>query len=113
MIKIAQTAFEEHAKRLSPVRTKSTTELTNMNVQEKITFGLAGAMAAVIVIAGAMSMIYSRPAAATTQYAAQTGKPCAQCHQNPTGGTELTPFGNEFKANAYELPKEAPKDPPK
>ena len=50
-----------------------------MEVHEKIAFGLVGATSAAIVIAGAMSMIDSRPAAATPQFAQQTGVPCAQC----------------------------------
>lgn len=62
--------------------------------------------AAVIVIAGTVSLITSRSADATTKYAAQTGKPCAQCHQDPTGSMKLTPFGDKFKANGYELPKD-------
>jgi len=81
-----------------------------MNVHEKIAFGLVGATSAAIVIAGAMSMIGSRPAAATPQFAQQTGVPCAQCHQRPDGADgKLTPFGDSFKANGNVLPKEPPK----
>lgn len=74
---------------------------------EKLVTGLVGstAVATVFVILA----IGSRPAAATTKYAAETGKPCAQCHQHPTGGPELTPFGEKFKADGYKLPKESPK----
>ncbi|MFZ0423412.1 MAG: hypothetical protein WAL80_11090 [Xanthobacteraceae bacterium] len=62
-------------------------------------------LANAIVIAGTLLLGLSRPAEATTKFAAQTGKPCAQCHQKPTGGTALTPFGEKFKANGDELPK--------
>lgn len=74
---------------------------------EKLVIGLVGgtAVATVCVIV----VIGSRPATATTKYAAETGKPCAQCHQHPTGGPELTPFGEKFKADGYKLPKESPK----
>ena len=66
---------------------------------------ISSAACAAILIAGALFLGISRPAEATTKFAAQTGKPCAQCHQNPTGGTALTPFGEKFKANGNELPK--------
>jgi hypothetical protein len=71
-----------------------------VNICSTLVYGAAAA----IVIAGAVSLIISRPADATTKYAAQTGVPCAQCHQHPTGGSELTTFGAKFKANGYELP---------
>jgi hypothetical protein len=79
-----------------------------MKVLEKMAFVLVGGTVAAILIAGAMSLLASRSANATTQFAAQTGKPCAQCHQNPTGGPALTPFGEQFKANGDELPKDPP-----
>ena len=65
--------------------------------------------AAVIMIAGTMSLVTLRSADATTKYAAQTGKPCAQCHQDPTGSMKLTPFGEKFQANGHELPKDPAK----
>jgi hypothetical protein len=71
----------------------------------KIAFVLVCGTAAAILIAGTMSVVTSRSADATTQYAAQTGKPCAQCHQDPTGSMKLTPFGEKFQANGHELPK--------
>jgi hypothetical protein len=81
-----------------------------MKVHKNIAFGLFGAKAAVIVIAGAMSMIDSRPAAATPQFSQQTGVPCAQCHPKPDGADgKLTPFGESFKANGNVLPKLPPK----
>jgi Na+/H+-dicarboxylate symporter len=56
-----------------------------------------------ILIAGAMSLILSHPAAATPEFTKQTGKPCGQCHESPAGG-KLKPYGEEFKANGFKLP---------
>jgi hypothetical protein len=61
--------------------------------------------AAAIMIAGAMSLTDSRPANAKPEFAAQTGKPCGQCHVNPAGGGKLKPFGEKFKENGFKLPK--------
>ncbi len=44
-----------------------------------------------------------RPATATPQYAAQTKRPCAQCHVNPAGGGALKPFGEKFKENGHQV----------
>lgn len=79
-----------------------------MKVRKKLAFGLVGGTAAAAAIAGAMSMIDSRRAAATPQYAQQTGVSCVQCHQGPAGG-KLTQFGEKFQQNGHKLPKEAPK----
>lgn len=68
-----------------------------------------GVTAAAILVAGTMSVMMSRQADATPQYAQKTGKACGDCHQKPTGGPELTPFGDKFKANGHELPKDPPK----
>jgi hypothetical protein len=81
-----------------------------MKVQIKNAFVLACGAAAAILIAGTMSLFISRPAAATSQFAQQTGVPCAQCHQRPDGADgKLTPFGESFKANGNVLPKSPPK----
>ncbi len=61
--------------------------------------------AAAILIASAMSLVVSSPANAKPEFAAQTGKPCGQCHQNPAGGGALKPYGQKFKANGYKLSK--------
>ncbi|TWJ18686.1 CopD family protein [Geobacter argillaceus] len=37
-------------------------------------------------------------ASATEEYASQTGRPCATCHLDPSGGGELTTAGREFAA---------------
>jgi hypothetical protein len=88
---------------------QTATEPTNMQLHTKNAFAQFCGIATAILIAGAMSLIASQSADATTKYAAQTGKPCAQCHQEPTGSMKLTPFGEEFKANGHELPKEPKK----
>lgn len=58
-------------------------------------------MAAAILIAGVMIAV-PRQAVAKPEFAAQTGKPCATCHQNATGGGKLKPAGEKFKANGYK-----------
>ena len=74
-----------------------------MNVHAKKAFVLVCGAAAAILIAGTMSVIVSQPASAKPEFAAQTGKPCGECHQNPAGGGKLKPFGEKFKANGNKL----------
>ena len=76
-----------------------------MNVHAKKAFVLVCGAAAAILIAGTMSVIVSQPASAKPEFAAQTGKPCGECHQSPAGGGALKPFGEKFKANGFKLPK--------
>jgi len=76
-----------------------------MRAYGKRTFVLACSMAAAAVIVGAVSLIISRPAAATAQFARDTGKVCGDCHTAATGGGPLTPFGEKFKANGNKMPK--------
>jgi hypothetical protein len=59
----------------------------------------------IISIAGTACLITSLPAKATPQFAADTGKPCGQCHESPSGAGKLTSFGQAFKANGYKLPE--------
>jgi mono/diheme cytochrome c family protein len=66
-------------------------------------FVLAFGMATAVVIAAA-SLLVSPPAAATAQFAKDTGKSCADCHTNAKGGGALTPFGEKFKANGNKMP---------
>ena len=61
--------------------------------------------ATALLIASTMSLIVSQPASAKPEFAAQTGKPCASCHENPAGGGKLKSFGEKFKANGFKLPK--------
>jgi len=79
-----------------------------MNVQKKMALSFVSGTAAAAAIAGAMSMIDYRPAAAKPQFVQQTGLPCAQCHQTPAGG-KLTSFGEKFQQNGNKLPKDSPK----
>ena len=58
-----------------------------------------GGLAAIAAI-GAVALA-PRPAAATPQYAQQTGLPCGRCHVSPAGGSGLNPFGQRFKANGH------------
>ncbi len=75
-----------------------------MKVNAKITLVLACGAAAAAAIAGATSLLVSLPAAATAQFAKDTGKACGDCHTNPAGGGPLTPLGDKFKANGNKLP---------
>jgi hypothetical protein len=72
-----------------------------LNTQKAVVF-VCGA-AAVLLIAGALSVTGSRSANATPAFAQQTGKPCGFCHVNPAGGGKLKPAGEKFKANGNKL----------
>jgi hypothetical protein len=76
-----------------------------MRAYAKRAFVLACSTAAATVIVGAASLIISRPAVATAQFAKDTGKACGDCHAAAKGGGPLTPFGEKFKANGNKLPK--------
>jgi hypothetical protein len=67
------------------------------------TFSFVCGAAAAILIGGMMIAIGSQPASAKPEFAAQTGKPCGFCHQNPAGGGALKPAGEKFKANGFKL----------
>jgi hypothetical protein len=80
-------------------------EMVDMNGHtSKVRMAVCGAAAAIL-IAGTLSLVGSRPAAATPQFAAKTGLPCGRCHVNPAGGGKLKAFGQRFKANGYKLKK--------
>jgi hypothetical protein len=68
-----------------------------MNVNASKAFALVCGVAVLIV--GTTPLLISRPANATPAFATQTGKACSQCHESPTGGGALTPYGKAFKAN--------------
>ena len=89
------------------VRATSATKDQKMKLKAKKLFLRVCGMAAVTLIAAATSLVVSKPAAATEQYAKQTGKSCAACHQNPKGGGALTPDGEKFKATEKKPPKAA------
>jgi mono/diheme cytochrome c family protein len=65
----------------------------------------AFAMAAAVLGAALVSLVLVQPAAATVQFATETGKSCGDCHTNAAGGGPLTPFGQKFKENGNKLPK--------
>src|SRR3972149_10414787 len=54
--------------------------------------GLAGAVVALVVLAGA------GPPSALPNDAAATGQACGVCHVNPAGGGPRTPIGQAFEA---------------
>jgi len=76
-----------------------------MNVKSNKGFALACGIAAVVMIASVTSLFIFQPAAATPQFASDTGKSCGECHTDPKGGGPLTAFGEKFKANGNKLPK--------
>jgi cytochrome c5 len=76
-----------------------------MRVNAKKAFVIACGSAAALVAVGVTSLVVSRPAAATAQFAKDTGKTCGDCHTNPKGGGALTPLGEKFKANGNKMPK--------
>ena len=63
-------------------------------------FKVLAGVVAVAIIGGAAP----RSAEATPAYAAQTGKACGACHQNPAGGGARNDYGNAFAANGHKLP---------
>src|SRR6202171_1417656 len=60
--------------------------------------GLFAAVAAVVVLAGFLTVGFARPAQALPSFARQTGQPCGTCH---TDFPALTPFGRRFKLLGY------------
>jgi hypothetical protein len=75
-----------------------------MKTHKKRWFVVTCSTAALLVVAGATSLIISRPAAATAQFATETKQSCGACHTNPKGGGALTPLGEKFKANGNKMP---------
>jgi mono/diheme cytochrome c family protein len=67
-------------------------------------FAVATCAAAAIIVAAAGALMFSQRAAATVQFAKDTGKSCGDCHTNPKGGGALTPLGTQFKANGNKMP---------
>jgi len=56
---------------------------------------------------GAIWLAAAQPAAATQQFATQTGETCGQCHVSPKGAGPLTPAGQAFKANGNKVPADS------
>jgi mono/diheme cytochrome c family protein len=76
-----------------------------MKISTKSAFAVATSTAAAMVIVGAAAVLDARPAAATAQFAKDTGKSCADCHTSAQGGGPLTAFGEKFKANGNKMPR--------
>ena len=68
-----------------------------INGGDKMEFKVLGAIAAAVVIGGALTIAAPRSADAKPEFAAKTGKPCGSCHKNPAGGGELTGAGEKYK----------------
>ena len=66
---------------------------------------VCGAVALAVAGAAMAAVMAPRPAAAKPEFAAKTGLPCGQCHVSQTGGGQLKPFGEKYKANGYNVPK--------
>ncbi len=75
-----------------------------MKVNAKSAFALACGTAGAVLVTCAASLILSRPATGTPQFAKETGKACGECHTNTKGGGALTPLGEKFKANGNKMP---------
>jgi predicted heme/steroid binding protein len=41
---------------------------------------------------------------AREEYATQTGKDCETCHETPSGGPDLTPYGQAFRRGGHQYP---------
>ncbi len=76
-----------------------------MTLKGKRRQAVGWAAVSAIVGAAVASVVVVQPAAATAQFAKETGKSCGDCHTNPAGGGALTAFGEKFKANGNKLPK--------
>jgi mono/diheme cytochrome c family protein len=60
---------------------------------------------AALAVGAAVAIAVPKPAAALPAYAAQTGKACGACHQNPSGGGPRNAFGEAFAGNGHNLPE--------
>jgi mono/diheme cytochrome c family protein len=76
-----------------------------MKSNAKKVFAVVGGALAAVAIVAATALAVVQPAAATAQFAKDTGKACGDCHTNAKGGGPLTPFGQQFKDNGNKMPK--------
>jgi hypothetical protein len=84
---------------------ESSAEKIAMKTPTKRAYLFTAGAAAALVLAGTTVVLTPRPAMAKPEFAAQTGKACGVCHQNPGGGGALKPYGEKFKAAGNKLPK--------
>jgi mono/diheme cytochrome c family protein len=68
-------------------------------------FRILAPIVAALAVGGAIAVAVPKPAVALPAYAAQTGKACGACHQNPDGGGPRNAFGEAFAANGHKLPE--------
>ena len=66
---------------------------------------LGAGIAVALLVAATATLVGTTLANAKPEFAAQTGLPCGQCHQNAAGGGKLKSFGEKFKANGNKVPK--------
>ena len=76
-----------------------------MKIVERSSLVMVTGAVGAIALLGVGAMMMSRPAAATAQFAKETGKACGDCHTAAAGGGPLTPLGEKFKANGNKMPK--------
>lgn len=77
---------------------------STMKNQSSNTFTIITGAAGALVVVGAALLMAMQPAAATAQFAKETGKACGDCHTDAKGGGALTPLGEKFKANGNKMP---------
>jgi mono/diheme cytochrome c family protein len=87
------------------VRALSVQESSSMRSNVKKAWVAACGALAVLVTVAVTCLVVVQPAAATAQFAKDTGKSCGECHTNASGGGPLTAFGEKFKANGNKMPK--------
>jgi len=66
---------------------------------------VVGALSVALLAGALITFTAPTSASAKPEFAAQTGKACGACHQNPGGGGALKPLGEKFKANGNKMPK--------
>lgn len=71
-------------------------------IQKRQILGLTARVNLLFVSALLIFGAISTPAAAVPSFGAQTGQPCSSCHVGGFG-PQLTPFGREFKTQAYTM----------
>jgi len=69
------------------------------------------AMTAFFALAVLTALLSFTSAGATPYFSAQTERSCAFCHEDPNGGSTLTPQGHAFRARGYSLDPEVGPSP--
>jgi hypothetical protein len=84
------------------------TSVHDLKPASGVTYGLAGIIAAILIVGSAISLA-PRPASATSAYSQQTHLACGRCHVSPNGGGPNTAFGKAFAANGHKVPSKKKK----